>query len=692
VSDAPTQRRAAAVWVTLLAPLAITAYGLTHSDVLRQHLWPHALAVQAALLAGLAALGAATCMRLQRPSLLQGWRGLLVLVGIGIVVSFGATPTLAAGVVLAACLIAGHLILRITGADIEDLPIVAAIGIAATTLLLVGAGVAHLPMPPTFWLFLGAMLGCALLAPSIRSRLAEQFAALCRIRLPPTSHGATDIACAAVILFETWFLTANAAMPERYYDALAMHLLIPTQVLTFGHWNYDPGLAFAFFPIGADYLFAFATAAGGELTARLVNLAALLLSAALLHDIVRPCHGARLAHVTVALFLSIPVTLIVTASLFVENTLCLLTTAAVRLLLLQRRRADRAALVGLAIVLSALPAVKLHGVLVAVSATTLALWGLRDSTLRRRDWTVVACVAAIAGALGSLTYVYAWARTGNPVFPLMNDIFRSPYWPPIAFADNRYTGHFAPNMLYRMTFDTQRYLEAQPGALGVAFILLLVPGLVATLLSPIQPAVIALIVAGFYLTMVLSEEQYVRYLYPVFPLLLVLCAHGLAVMAQVRLLRPILGASVGLVVLLDISRLPSAGWILGDTDLRALFDPARRQTMLRDQVPERLANDLINAIDVAAPRVIYASDPYGAFLRGTPIYTNWYNPALLGTLAAATSPEQVHAAVNATGATFAVVNTASSQPIDQAIAHDADQYGRLIATIGRLRVYRIGPL
>ena len=96
--------------------------------------------------------------------------------------------------------------------------------------------------------------------------------------------------------------------------------------------------------------------------------------------------------------------------------------------------------------------------------------------LRRRDWTSITAVAAIAGGLGALTYAYAWARTGNPIFPLMNDIFHSPYWPRVAFYDHRYVGHLAPGMLYGMTFDTGHYLEAWPGALGFVFIALQATG------------------------------------------------------------------------------------------------------------------------------------------------------------------------------------------------------------------------
>ena len=142
--------------------------------------------------------------------------------------------------------------------------------------------------------------------------------------------------------------------------------------------------------------------------------------------------------------------------------------------------------------------------------------------------------------------------------------------------------------------------------------------------------------------------------------------------------------------LLDIYKLPSAGWILRDDDLRWAFDATLRHDMLAGLVPERLANDLINAVAPGRPHVIYACDPYGAFLRGTPIYTNWYNPRVNGQLLAARTPDQVKAIMDAEQVSFAVVNTASTQPTDRTVATYAERYGRFIAQIGRLRIYGLG--
>ena len=210
-------------------------------------------------------------------------------------------------------------------------------------------------------------------------------------------------------------------------------------------------------------------------------------------------------------------------------------------------------------------------------------------------------------------------------------------------------------------------------------------------MSPAPTALLALLVAGFYGAVTLAEEQYVRYLYPIFPLLLSVCMHGISFFGRNAKAGAAIGVVMAVLVLLDIYKLPSAGWILADTDLRALFDPVRRRDLLLRQVPERLANEAINAIGVDAPSVLYASDPYGAFLRGRPVYTNWYNPAAVALLNAAQRPEHVQAVIDAQGVSFAVVDMTSQQPSDRLVALYVEQYGSPVAHIGSLRVYRVTP-
>jgi hypothetical protein len=344
---------------------------------------------------------------------------------------------------------------------------------------------------------------------------------------------------------------------------------------------------------------------------------------------------------------------------------------------------------GLAVVLPAIAAIKLPGVLVSVAAMAIAFTCQDYALLRRRDWTIIASAALIAGGLGGLTYAYAWAITGNPVFPFMNNIFHSPFWSPVAFQDSNYVGHFSPWLLYRMTFDSGTYLQSWTGSMGLVFMALLPAGVVAAILSPMRVTSIALLIAAFYIAVTLSEEQYIRYIFPVFPLLLVICIHGMATLGRTSWSRIALVVTALVLGGLDIYKLPSAGWILRDFDMRWAFDRTLQHDMLAAEVPERLANDLINAVAPGRPHVMYACDPYGSFLRGTPVYTNWYNSQVHAELAAAKTPVQMKSIMDAEQITFAVVNNTSTLPTDRAVGLYMEQYATLVAQIGRLRIYRL---
>jgi hypothetical protein len=96
---------------------------------------------------------------------------------------------------------------------------------------------------------------------------------------------------------------------------LAVHLLIPMQVMIFGRREYDPAqFAFAFFPLGVGHLFAFGFAPGGQGAAKLLNVFAMVAILALLADIVRSCCGGRYAELGMLLLLSLPIALLSTSN------------------------------------------------------------------------------------------------------------------------------------------------------------------------------------------------------------------------------------------------------------------------------------------------------------------------------------------------------------------------------------------
>src|SRR5690606_27085940 len=60
-------------------------------------------------------------------------------------------------------------------------------------------------------------------------------------------------------------------------------------------------------------------------------------------------------------------------------------------------------------------------------------------------------------AIGGSSYVQAWIVAGNPVLPLFNSVFLSPWFGPVDFADPNWHQGLDATTLWRLTFDTDAY-------------------------------------------------------------------------------------------------------------------------------------------------------------------------------------------------------------------------------------------
>jgi hypothetical protein len=66
--------------------------------------------------------------------------------------------------------------------------------------------------------------------------------------------------------------------------------------------------------------------------------------------------------------------------------------------------------------------------------------------------------------VGGASYSYSWIVTGNPVLPLLNDVFQSPYFGALRFDDPRWHAGLGVDTLWRLTFRTAAYNEGWDGA------------------------------------------------------------------------------------------------------------------------------------------------------------------------------------------------------------------------------------
>jgi hypothetical protein len=429
-----------------------------------------------------------------------------------------------------------------------------------------------------------------------------------------------------------------AAVPEVASDALATHLMVPHQVAMRGAWCFDvQRYLWALMPMGADWLYTTANLLGGELAARLCNFALLTVVALLVYGQLRNSLPSPVAAFLVALGASAPIAFLESASLWAENLLTVFLLAAFLIVARSWRRPTSRDVVAFAVCAGGAGLTKSLA-FCALPILPAMAWSIARSPLSTRTRARLAGLGLVVlAAIGGGPYLYAWAVTGNPLFPFFNDVFKSPYCAiDESLRDMRWIGHGGADLLYRMTFHSSGYGELYDGAFGFHHLLLLPAGLVVALGS--WPRAARLVVAAqlVVLALFLSGTQYIRYLYPFLWGALVLEAEGLRALYRLSGLRRPALALVASVLLANLAFMPTAYYILRNFPVDTALSRAARQSFIDGEAPSRRINEAVNAVRGRDARVLYLCDPTGAFLDGVPVYANWYNPPLAGRVQAAT--------------------------------------------------------
>jgi hypothetical protein len=145
----------------------------------------------------------------------------------------------------------------------------------------------------------------------------------------------------------------------------------------------------------------------------------------------------------------------------------------------------------------------------AAMAAVLVLWALL-----RHPWPApgrIVLVIALGLTVASSSYVFAYLATGNPVLPLFNGWFGSPYFAATNALDPRWNAGFNAALPWNLSFHTSRYDEAFDG--GGGFVLVALAG--AWLAAFLHRDLRALAwVSGAVLLLPLIPLQYLRYAYP----------------------------------------------------------------------------------------------------------------------------------------------------------------------------------
>lgn len=395
-------------------------------------------------------------------------------------------------------------------------------------------------------------------------------------------------------------------LPSMNFDDNAAHLILPDQLLTDGYYRLDvSSQVWAVAPWANNVLHGLAALVAGNEARASVNVLWLLIGIAGAYRLAIAVGSKRTtALAAAAVFASHPLTAYYGSCMQVDGAVAAVLLHFSADLAQAKGRISAAWTTGA--LLGLLAGLKSSNVLYVF----LPLLWLAWSALEHREPGRLFRMVAMAAVIGGSSYFYAVIVTGNPIFPLFNGIFKSPYFLLQNFHDHRWDTGVNWRSLWDLTFDTGRFGECYPGAAGIALLAVL-PGFCLELLQPRSGRWIGLwlLAAG---ALMFWQIQYLRY---VFPAIAVLTCLGLSGMSRYIDQRRLAWFVVA-VVAVNAVLMPSTSWTTISNPWRKLLakGSSAKTDIEREFIPERAVLERLRVNSPAA--CVLASEAQIPFVGG----------------------------------------------------------------------------
>ena len=452
-----------------------------------------------------------------------------------------------------------------------------------------------------------------------RRQLAEDFAQLvCSAR--EDARSAPVAACCWALLAS--LVVSPAWLPAGNIDDLAYHLILGSELLEFGHARLDVGSQiWAMAPWSTDILHGLVSVMAGVQDHGPLNAWWTLLAGLLVRSLAIDLDVSRSkAWLVSMLYLSLPLTSFLSSSLQTESATPAMLVALV--LAVRKKTRMHAHLLPLIAALAGfMLGAKLSSALLLLPVLVWLVYDWR----RAFPWRSLPKSVLLGVVVCGSSYAYAGLLTGNPLLPLFNGLFQAPWFDSTNFVDITWQTGLSWSVPWGLVVDATHYFEsAMPGMTGASGVapLLLSAACIPALLEPRTRVVALVSLTGFVL--LFSQVQYLRYVHPVFAVLIpATCAALSTVLGNWGWREALLGISVCLQAVL----MPTSSWILSAGALRTLVLDGRQAVSDRF-VPEREVSARMRAAIQPTDRVLYL-DPqrsHGSELPGKALGTAWYTP------------------------------------------------------------------
>jgi hypothetical protein len=325
-----------------------------------------------------------------------------------------------------------------------------------------------------------------------------------------------------------------ALLPETRWDALSYQLAVPRMYLEHGQVVDLPSFWHSYFARLVNWLFAIALGLQGQTAAKLLVPATGLVTLAGTFALTQRLGDKRAAWWAATLFYATPLISWISVTAYVDLPLTMFLTASLLAFLRWRDRRDAGWLWCCGLLAGAALATKpTAGYGLILISCLIAVWLFPVSApplSKRLKWVTgyAVCLLLVAVPFYFVTY----HQTGNPVFPLLNAVFKSPGWAAINERMNAdtfglgYTWTALLRLPFAFVFRSRLFDESHPaGSYGL--LLLLCP--LALWLRKTKGQLVALLLAhvGIFLWLWANNFQYGRYYAPIHPVVAALAIAGI---------------------------------------------------------------------------------------------------------------------------------------------------------------------
>ncbi len=220
-----------------------------------------------------------------------------------------------------------------------------------------------------------------------------------------------------------------ASVPPVSRDALTHHLFVPRLYLEHGEIYEIPTIPFSYYPMNLDLLYMIPLYLGNDILPKYIHFSFALLTALLIYKYLKTRISKNYGLLGALFFLSIPIIVKLSITVYVDLGLMFFSTAALLLLLRWLRNEYRLRYLLLAGICCGFAAgTKYNGLvtLFLLSLFTPVLYirsrqGARGSSGKAIGYAFLFITASLLAYSPWLIRNYNW--TGNPIYPLHNNFF-----------------------------------------------------------------------------------------------------------------------------------------------------------------------------------------------------------------------------------------------------------------------------